>query len=436
MNIKSLHKSGIGEIQKLKLSNGLTVIFQEQHTVPIVAVDLWYKVGSRDEKPGKSGFAHLFEHLMFEGSENVGKSEHMKLITDVGGTVNGSTTQDRTNYWQVVPANQLELVLWLEADRMRSLNVNEENFENQRSTVKEERRLRIDNQPYMHALHELRDELIYENFAYKHSVIGSMTDLDNATLDDVQEFHRTYYSPNNAILSIVGDFDSGSASKLLEKYFGNIPMVENPPEVNLAEVKSRKEKYLIHNDNFAPFPALIFSYLAPDLKNSDHYKILLWEKILFEGESGRFYRQLVEDEQMALHVVGGRDGKFGPGSFFGFIQLAPECPMEKLKSKFYSIFQQTLDSAVPASELEKAKNLVYNDLVAKLELVRMRADQFCMYEMLYNDPTVLYSEIEHFTDITSLDMQQFALEYFTSTSRSIIEIVPQNGHALTKENGI
>ena len=202
------HKKLVSEPEEfqltgLQLENGLQVIMLKNHQVPVVAVDIWYKVGSKDEKPGKSGFAHLFEHMMFEGSENVGKAEHMKLLTDVGGTVNGSTTQDRTNYWQVVPANQLELALWLEADRMRSLKINRENFENQRATVKEERRLRIDNQPYMPVIYELKDQIAHENFAYQHSVMGSMEDLDRATLEDVTAFHSLYYRPNNAVLTVV-----------------------------------------------------------------------------------------------------------------------------------------------------------------------------------------------------------------------------------------
>ncbi|OGB65640.1 MAG: hypothetical protein A2Y94_06885 [Caldithrix sp. RBG_13_44_9] len=424
------HKKLVSEPEEYQLTgfqleNGLQVIMLKNHQVPVVAVDIWYKVGSKDEKPGKSGFAHLFEHMMFEGSENVGKAEHMKLLTDVGGTVNGSTTQDRTNYWQVVPANQLELALWLEADRMRSLKINLENFENQRATVKEERRLRIDNQPYMPVIYELKDQISYRNFAYQHSVMGSMEDLDRATLEDVTAFHSLYYRPNNAVMAVVGDFTVQQAYTLVKKYFSKIPTGAAIPAVDLSESRCQREVRFTFPDSFAPFPAILISQLIPERTHSSFYPLELLEKILFDGESSRFYRKLVEEEQLALHVVGGQDGKFGPALFFLFAQLHPEKKLLDLEKTIYAEFEQLQSRGVSEEELEKAKNKVRTDFVSQQESVRSLADTLCMYHTVYQQPERFFTELERFEKITATEVQAAAKEFLGPDGRSVIEIIPR-----------
>lgn len=409
----------------LVLPNGLRVVMIKKSETPVVAVDIWYKVGSRDEKPGKSGFAHLFEHMMFQGSENVGKAEHMKMINDVGGMVNGSTSQDRTNYFQVVPANQMELALWLEAERMRSLRINLENFENQRSTVKEERRLRIDNQPYMRVLYELKDEVAYTNFAYKHSVIGSMEDLDRASLQDVKDFHDLYYRPNNAVLSVVGDFSVVETTRLLQEHFGSIPAGESVPGSDLTEPDFRKENRHNYQDPFAPFPALMVSYLIPERTHPDFYALELLEKILFDGESSRFYRSLIEDRQLALHMFGGNDGKFGPALFFIFAQLHPGKDLHDLEKSVQKEFESICSSKVSSTELEKAKNKVRTDFISQEETVRSLADLLCLYTTIYEDPSKLFRELRSFEQVTVEDLQQAASRYFIPEKKSVIEIYPR-----------
>jgi len=430
------HKKLVAEPEEFQLTgfqlaNGLQVIMLKNHQVPVVAVDIWYKVGSKDEKPGKSGFAHLFEHLMFEGSENVGKTEHMKLLTDVGGTVNGSTTQDRTNYWEVVPANQLELALWLEADRMRSLKINRENFENQRATVKEERRLRIDNQPYMPVIYELKDQVAHENFAYQHSVMGSIEDLDRATLEDVTAFHSLYYRPNNAILAIVGDFKVETAYHLLQKYFSRIPAGASIPAVDLTESRRRREVRFTFSDSFAPFPALLISQLIPERNHPAFYPLELLEKILFDGESSRLYRKLVEEEQLALHVVGGQDGKFGPALFFLFAQLHPQKKLTDLEKAIYAEFEQIQNRGVSEEELEKARNKVKADFISQQESVRSLADTLCMYHTIYQQPDRFFSELERFEKVTAAEIQRTAQEFLSPNGRSVIEVIP--GKQATEE---
>lgn len=409
------------------LENGLEVLMFKNHQAPVVAVDLWYKVGSKDEQPGKSGFAHLFEHMMFEGSENVGKAEHIKLLTDVGGSVNGSTSQDRTNYWEVIPANQLELALWLEADRMRSLKITKENFENQRATVKEERRLRIDNQPYMPVIYELKDYIAYSNFAYKHSIMGSMEDLDRATLEDVKAFHEIYYRPNNAVMAIVGDFQVQTAYHWVRKYFADISAGKPVPRVDLSEPLGRQEVRLTYHDPFAPFPALLVSQLIPERIHPDFYSLELLEKILFDGESSRFYRKLVEEERLALHVAGGQDGKFGPGLFFLFAQLHPEKKLIELEQVICSELEQIANAGVTANELEKAKNKVQADFISQQETVRTLADVLCMYQTVFHQPQLFFTELERFQMVTEAEIRRTAGEYLNPARRSIIEVYPQMG---------
>lgn len=408
-----------------RLENGLRVLMLKNHQAPVVAVDLWYEVGSKDEQPGKSGFAHLFEHMMFEGSENVGKAEHIKLLTDVGGTVNGSTSQDRTNYWEVIPANQLELALWLEADRMRSLKITKENFENQRATVKEERRLRIDNQPYMPVIYELKDDIAYSNFAYKHSIMGSMADLDRATLEDVKSFHEIYYRPNNAVMAIVGDFQGQTAYHWVRKYFMDIPAGKPVPRVEVSEPPRRQEIRFTYHDPFAPFPALLVSQLIPERTHPDFYPLELLEKILFDGESSRFYRKLIEEEQLALHVAGGQDGKFGPGLFFLFAQLHPGKKLSELEKVICSELEQIANSGVTASELEKAKNKVQADFFSQQETVRALADVLCMYETIFHQPERFFTELERFKGVTAAEIQRTASKYLSPARRSVIEVYPQ-----------
>ncbi len=414
------------EIYGLILSNGMQVVLMKRQTTPVVAIDIWYKVGSKDEEQGKSGFAHLFEHMMFEGSENVDKAQHMKLINDIGGMVNGSTTQDRTNYWEVVPSNQIELALWLEADRMRSLNVTKENFENQRATVKEERRLRIDNQPYMKVVYELKDEIAYTNFAYKHSIIGSMADLDHASLSGVKEFHNIYYRPNNAVMSIVGDFTVKEAVNLVKKYFDNIPPGEKVPEVNLDEPPQESLKKTKYEDQFAPFPAFMISFRVPDRRHRDFYTLQLIEKILIDGESSRLYRQLIEKKQVALHIFGGLDGKFGPGLFFIFAQVYPGKKLSDLEKILTHEFNLLVNETITEKELEKAKNKIKAEYIVGQETVRSLADILCMYTTVYGNPNKFFEEIMIFNSITSEEIKSVAYKYFIQKNSSIIEIFPKN----------
>src|SRR5215468_115957 len=252
-----------------RLDNGLRVIVSEDHYAPVFAIAVSYKVGSRDERQGRTGFAHLFEHMMFKGSENVGAGEHPYLIYTNGGNLNGTTNNDRTLYFEVLPKNQLDLGLFLEADRMKSLKVTKENLENQRQAVKEERRLGVDNQPYGQAFEKM-DELVYDNFAYHHSVIGSMADLDAASVEDVQQFFKMYYAPNNAVLALAGDLDPKETLAKVKKYFGDIPRQEPPKPVDLTEPEKKDgERRLKIDDKLARATRIDIAYRIPETTNAE-----------------------------------------------------------------------------------------------------------------------------------------------------------------------
>ena len=295
-----------------KLKNGLTVILSEDHSAPTYSIAVSYNVGSRDEKAGRTGFAHLFEHMMFQGSENVSKGEHPSLISANGGTMNGTTDTDRTLYFENLPANQIDLGLFLEADRMRSLNVTQANLDNQRNAVQEERRLRIDNQPYGHTF-EAVDETAYDAFGYKHSVVGSMEDLNAASLEDVKEFFKRYYAPNNAVIAIVGDFKSDEVLAKMKKYFEDIPSQPAPPKPDLSQPAQTAERRKTLEDAFAQLPRIDIAYRIPDGLNADYYALRVMSQILGSGQSSRLYQRLVRDQELAAGAGAAANQRRGPG---------------------------------------------------------------------------------------------------------------------------
>src|SRR6266542_2620478 len=276
-------------IEQFTLSNGLRVMLNKDQTIPVVSVAVYYDVGSRNEKEGRTGFAHLFEHMMFQGSENVPKAAHFQYIFNAGGTMNGTTSTERTNYFETLPANHIALALWLESDRMRSLKVTQENLDNQRNAVQEEKRLRYDNQPYVGAFLRV-NELIFKNPANAHSTIGSMEDLDAATIEDVREFFRVFYAPNNAVLSIAGDFDQTETRGLVDKYFAGISKQSPPPPCDVSEPEEVAEREDTFLDKLAPVPAFALGWKIPSRRTPDFYALSLASHLLFEGESVKIRR--------------------------------------------------------------------------------------------------------------------------------------------------
>src|SRR5271156_5877662 len=329
-------------IEQYKLDNGLRIVMSEDHSAPTYAISITYDVGSHSEHAGRTGFAHLFEHMMFEGSENVGKGEHMILVENNGGDMNGSTTEDRTNYFESFASNQLDLGPFLESDRMRSLAVNQANLDNQRNAVQEERRLGVDNQPYGETS-EVLQGLIYDNFANKHSVIGSMEDLNAATIKDVQEFFRIYYAPNNAVLTLVGDFEPAQALAKIKKYFGDIPAQPAPPVPDLAEPKQTGERRKTIEDPFARVPQLDIVYKIPPGNTPDDYALDVLSTAMGGGQSSRLYQTLVKDKELAVNVYCYIEEHKGPSTFNVTVLARPGKDLKEVERAVYA-------------ELEKAKS--------------------------------------------------------------------------------
>jgi zinc protease len=412
-------------IVRATLSNGLRVVMSPEHSIPTVAVVVYYDVGSRNEEKGRSGFAHLFEHMMFQGSANVPKGEYFRLITNRGGSFNGTTDVDRTNYFATLPSNELALGLWLEADRMRSLNVTQENFENQRQTVMEERRQSVENRPYVPSMLKI-NELAYGSYwPYSHSTIGDMKDLQDAPLSAVQDFFRTYYAPNNAVLSISGDFQPEQALALVRQYFDDIPSRQvrkfTPPalEPQTAEVVAKT------TDANAELAAFHVAYRIPAARTPDHYPLELLSVILGDGESSRLYQKLVKQSELAQEIAVGTDDRRGPDLFSIWCILSKGKSAEQARRVIFDELDLIAKRGVSSKELEKAKNRAKAAFVFSLESNLSRAQQLGEFEMYWGDARLLRQELHRYLSVSAADIQRVAGEYFSPTNRTVLDVVPE-----------
>ena len=412
------------------LANGLQVITSEDHSTPVVAVDVWYNTGSRNERIGRSGFAHLFEHMMFQGSAHVKKTEHFQLVERAGGEENGSTQEDRTNYYDVVPSNRLNLVLWLEADRMRSLAITQENFENQRETVKEERRLRVDNQPYSRAFVDGLT-LPYDStacFAYAHSTIGDMADLNAAKLPDVQAFFDTYYAPNNARLVVVGDFNPTELRRLIRQYFADIRRHDPPPAVScdykLNPGLIRRE----FADSHANLPAVVRLYRIPPHDDHDTPAIELMNIILGQGESSRLNVAIVRRAKAALAAgAGGTASHRGPGTMFAFGIANQGIAIDRVDSLLAAQLDTLRQNGVTPDELTKAKNTLRAGFIQNRETALSKAEELQHYAMFHDDLAEINTDLDHFMAVTNDDIRRVAGKYLDSSNAVILLIKPAGG---------
>ncbi len=407
-----------------RLKNGLTVILSEDHAAPTYSLCVTYNVGARDERPGRTGFAHLFEHMMFQGSENVGKGEHFLLILDNGGTMNGTTNADRTNYFETLPANQLELGLFLEADRMRSLKVNRANFENQRHAVEEERRQRLDNRAYGRS-REVVLESAYRNFAYRHSTVGSMDDLDAASVDDAIEFFKSYYAPNNAVLSLVGDFKTEKALAMVKRYFESIPSQPPPSAPSMAEPEQNGEQGKTIEDAFAKAARIDVVYKIPPGNTPDWYALEVLGQVLTAGLSSRLYQKLVKEEEAALSVSGGAEERRGPSLFWLSVTVRPGKEISEVVKLVYEEIERIKSEAVADWELQKVRLESYRQHVQDLYSTRFRANLLGQYAVYYNDPGLINKAQDKINRVTGSDIQRVARDYLKETNRTVVSTVPQ-----------
>jgi len=412
--------------EQFTLPNGLRVIYSEDHSTPIVSVDVWYQVGSRNERPGRSGFAHLFEHMMFQGSAHIKKAEHNQLIERAGGEFNGSTAEDRTNYWETVPSNRLNLALWAEADRMRSLAITEENFENQRQAVKEERRLRVDNQPYQGAF---TDGLTWpfdstSCFPYAHTVIGSMADLDSAKLPDVQAFFDNHYAPNNATLVVVGDFLPHELRSLVNQYFAGAPShaVPEAPRCDASTAGSAPKRREVH-DAQANLDAVLRIYRIPEHRHVDTPALELLNIILGQGESSRLNVAVVRREKAAvgagaiLNPFGSRNG---PGVFVAYGIVNQGVSANRMDSLIGIQLDSIRANGITPAELDKAKNVLRSGFIVNRETTLGKAEELHHYLTFHSSIDEINTDLDRLLAVTSDDVKRVASTYLAPGNLTLV----------------
>lgn len=420
-------------IESYTLDNGLRVVLSPGDRSPTVAVAVYYDVGSRNEEQGRSGFAHLFEHMMFQGSENIGKGEHFQHISGNGGRMNGTTSEDRTNYYEILPSDRLALGLWLESDRMRALSITAENFENQREVVKEERRMRVDNQPYVPAYLAFQ-EMFYENWAYGHSVIGSMDDLDAAELADVQAFFDLYYAPNNAVLTIVGQFESAEARVLVEQYFGDIPRGAEPPVVDATEPPQQAPREESVTDALATQPMAIVAWHSPSAPNAEHDIMNVLSEILTGGESARLYRRLIRNDEIALDVSSATDGKRGPDMFW-IEATTRDVDPTVARDAILEEVALVVSNGVTPEEVAAAQQRMVSDVVFGLEGNLRVAQVIGRDTLYYGEPDRLNGSIDRILAVTAEDIHRVAAAYLTQNNLNMMLIRPESDDAAIDEGG-
>jgi len=412
------------KIKTHSLANGLHVVLAEDRSRPVANLQVWYHVGSKDEKTGRTGFAHLFEHLMFRGSKNVGPEEHMRLVREAGGQVNAYTSFDQTVYWETFPSNYLERMLWLEADRLASLDVSDENFKKEREVVKEERRMRYDNPPYGLLFEDVFAKT-YTTYPYKHLPIGSMEDLNQASIEDVRAFHGTFYVPNNATLVLVGDFDAAEAIALIEKHFAAIPKGKPVPRVTATEPEQTAPREVTVRYKNAPLDAVVNVYHLPPQGHPDSYALEIAASILSAGQSSRLYKRLVYDEQTAVAAQGQSFFLEGPSVFFGFAVANQGKSIKEVATSLEYTFQEMVEKPVTDEELTKAKNQTIAGFIIGREGVQAKADFLGRCAVFFNDPERYNTELAHYRQVTAADVQRVAKKYFTKANMTKLWVHPE-----------
>ena len=428
-----MKRTGIA-IEHTTLLNGLRVVVAPDHTAPVASIGVYYKIGSRLEPRGRSGFAHLFEHLMFQGSANVPKMQHVRLINCSGGRPNGETGYDLTSYYQAVPSNALERVLWLEADRMRALKVDDENLKNQRDVVKEEVRVNVMNQPYGGFPWLDMPPVAFRNWANAHNFYGDFADLDAADLADVQAFFKTYYVPNNAVLLMLGDVKAEEGIALAKRYFDDIPAGPPPPFGDPTEPEQSEERRGNVEEKFGTLPAMAIGYLMPKRRTTDWCAMALLDQALHGGRAGRMYRELVLEKQIALEADGGIGDLFGyngPTQITTRILHKPEYSSEAALAAFDAVIQEARENGISADELEQLKVKWRSDYYATLEggsggympkygLMHLLA----CFTLFDDEPQLVNAILDGFLAVTREEIHAAAKKYLRKEKRAIVFRTP------------
>ena len=416
-------------IETFRLPNGLFVTLSEDETAPIAAVNLWYHVGSANEREGRTGFAHLFEHMLFQGSEDVGSNEHFELIQRAGGTLNGSTWLERTNYFETVPSNQLEMALWLEANRMGKLlpAMTQQKLDTQRDVVKNERRWSMDNQPYGTWWEKLPALCFPPEHPFHHSLIGSMEDLDAASLDDVRSFFETWYRPDNAVLTIAGDFDRDQVRGWVEKHFGSIPQGNGRPamkDTTMPEVFGAWKREVVPDN--VMLPRLFMSFLSPVFGSEQFYAASVCAAILGMKKGSRLYKALVRDRQVAADAHAFTyDLTKGSDVLVLDVTGRPGVSAEQLEQEVAREVDQLVAHGVTDDEVARAVTLIQTDYITALQSASERADRLSMFATYFGDPSLINSQVDRYRTVTAADVNAFVRTRLGENNRASLVYVPR-----------
>ncbi len=418
-------------VEAYKLKNGLRVILSRDNAVPVITVYMIYDVGARSEEKGRTGFAHLFEHMMFEGSTNAPKGVLNKTIESNGGVFNGSTHPDFTDYYEVLPSNKLATALWLESDRMRNLSINEENLKNQKEAVKQERRLSFDNQPYSTAIVDVWPTLMFRNWQSSHSLIGSFEDLNNATVTDVSKFFKTYYAPDNAVLVLVGDIQNADAKKLIETYFGDIPSQAVPKRPDLAEPADFKAVKQVQKDPLAQVPGVVLGYPGPKRRSPDYYALHMVDAILTAGDSSRFRMDLIKGKQSVISCEAELGWPFAsardyrdPEPYAMFVLYKPNFTADQIVDQVQEEIAKLQNAPIDAKELERVKTQVRAGAIKEMQSSQARAQALAQFELADGDASLINTELDRVLAVTPAQIQAAAKKYLVPERRAVLEIQP------------
>src|SRR5262245_27006532 len=405
------------------LPNGLTVVLSEDHSTPIVHLNLTYHVGSKNEKAGRTGFAHLFEHLMFKGSKNVQPEAHTSMVSSVGGQSNAYTTDDETVFWETLPSQYLPLALWLEADRMATLRIDKDTFTNEREVVKEERRMRVDNQPYGR-LNEIIYDQAFTVHPYKHATIGSMVDLEAASVEDVRDFYRTYYVPSNATLVIVGDFDSAQAVQLVNQYIGRVPKADREVPRDIPKEPPQAKEKRVTLEQPVPLPAVVVAYHITYDGNPDSYPLHIAAKVLSDGQSSRIYKKLVYEKQLAVAAFGNANLIEDPNLFYAVAIVQPGHKTEDVANALIAEMEKLKTEPISDRELQRTKNQFARDYILQRESNQSKASVLSHAVVIHRDIKTADGEFDIFQNTTAADVQRVARTYFKPENRLVLTMMP------------
>jgi zinc protease len=409
-------------VEKQVLDNGLTVLISEDHSAPVVSFQMWYHVGSKNERPGITGISHLCEHMMFRGSKNLGPEEHSRIVQANGGVDNAGTSFDYTMYYEKLSSDKLELAMSLESERLKYLTPTDQNFPSERDVVAEERRMSVDNSPYGVVFEQLLNSA-FTAHPYHWHVLGFMSDIQNITVDDLKQHYKTYYLPSNATAVVAGDVKPKEAMQLVEKYFGDIPFQPAPKQVGTVEPEQKGER-ISYVHKIGQMPAFAVGYHIPEFGHPDIYPLTVAARILFTGQSSRLYQRMVYQDQSALAVSGDCFSLEDPGLFFAFAVMQQGQSAQDGEETLFSELERLKTEPVSQQELAKAKNQLESEFVFGLQSVSDKGEQIGYYQTILGDYSRLFEEADRYQAVTAQDVMRVAQQYFGENNRTVAVLVP------------